>query len=56
MTDAGVPQQLADVVVQLELMAARGEEALEGNDVKEVTGRPPISFDEFARKNKSVWE
>lgn len=56
LTDAGMPQHYADFLTSLELIAARGEEAWEGNDVEKVTGKPPISFDEFAKSKKAAWE
>ncbi|GME28178.1 putative ergot alkaloid biosynthetic protein a protein [Neofusicoccum parvum] len=55
LTDAGLPQHYADFLTSLEVMAAKNLEALEGNDVEKVTGRPPQSFDTFAEKNKAAW-
>ncbi|OJD29741.1 agroclavine dehydrogenase [Diplodia corticola] len=52
----GLPDHYADFLTELELTAARGGEAYEGNEVEKVTGRPPQTFDEFARKNKAKWD
>ncbi|OMP83221.1 putative oxidoreductase yesF [Diplodia seriata] len=52
----GMAEHFADFLTELELMAARGEEAHEGNDVEKVTGRRPQSFDDFARKNRAAWD
>ncbi|KAB2573232.1 Agroclavine dehydrogenase [Lasiodiplodia theobromae] len=51
----GMAEHFADFVTELELMTSRGEEEFEGNDVEKVTGRPPQSFDEFARRNRAAW-
>lgn len=51
----GMAEHFADFVTELELMTSRGEEEFEGNDVEKVTGKPPQSFDEFARRNRAAW-
>jgi hypothetical protein len=47
---------MSSFLTNLEIMAAEGKEAWEGNDVQLVTGRKPMSFDAFVQKNKQVWE
>lgn len=54
--DAGLPAHMAGFLTNLETMAAEGKEAWEGNDVETVTGKMAVSFDDFAEKNKQVWE
>jgi len=55
MKDAGVPEAMAKFLTGLEIMAAEGREAWQGNDVVVVTGEKAISFDEFVEANKQVW-
>ncbi|TIA48117.1 NAD(P)-binding protein, partial [Aureobasidium pullulans] len=54
--DVGLPLHMSSFLTNLEMMAAEGKEAWEGNDVELVTGRKPMSFDAFVQKNKQVWE
>lgn len=55
MKTAGLPEHMAVFLTGLEVMAAQGKEAWQGNDVQLVTGKNPISFDEFVAANKQVW-
>jgi festuclavine dehydrogenase len=55
MKDAGVPEAMAKFLTGLEIMAAEGREAWQGNDVEVVTGEKAISFDEFVEANKQGW-
>ncbi|KAI4839190.1 NAD(P)-binding protein [Aureobasidium sp. EXF-8845] len=55
MMDAGVPEAMAKFLTGLEIMAAEGREAWQGNDVELVTGGKATSFDEFVEANKQVW-
>ena len=52
---AGLPENMAKVLTGLEVMAAKGKEAWQGNDVELVTGKKAISFDEFVAANKGAW-
>ncbi|THW86715.1 NAD(P)-binding protein [Aureobasidium pullulans] len=54
--DVGLPSHMSSFLTNLEIMAAEGKEAWEGNDVQLVTGRKPISFDAFVQNNKQVWD
>lgn len=47
---------MSSFLTNLEIMAAEGKEAWEGNDVELVAGRKPMSFDAFVQNNKQVWE
>jgi hypothetical protein len=55
MVDAGVPGAMAKFLTGLEIMAAEGREAWQGNDVELITGGKAISFDKFVEANKQVW-
>jgi festuclavine dehydrogenase len=55
MVDAGVPEAMAKFLTGLEIMAAEGREAWQGNDVELITGEKAISFDKFVEANKQVW-
>jgi festuclavine dehydrogenase len=55
MRDAGLPEEMAKFLSGLEVMAAEGKEAWQGNDVELVTGTKAISFDEFVVANKQAW-
>ena len=55
MKDAGVQEDMANFLIGLDIMAAEGREAWEGNDVELVTGKKAISFDEFVVANKQAW-
>jgi festuclavine dehydrogenase len=55
MMDAGVPEAMAKFLTGLEIMAAEGREAWQGNDVELVTGEEATSFDEFVEANKQAW-
>ncbi|THX58310.1 NAD(P)-binding protein [Aureobasidium pullulans] len=54
--DVGLPPHMSSFLTNLEIMAAEGKEAWEGNDVELVTGKKPMSFDAFVQKNKQAWE
>lgn len=55
MKDAGLPEHMAKFLTGLEIMAAEGKEAWQGNDVELVTEMKAISFDEFVVANKQAW-
>jgi festuclavine dehydrogenase len=55
MRDAGLPEEMANFLTGLEVMAAEGKETWQGNDVELVTGKKAISFDEFVVANKQAW-
>ncbi len=56
MTAAGMPDWLADAWDKLSLMIARGGANKVTNDVTEVTGKEPRSFDQFARDHTDAFE
>lgn len=53
---AGLPEAYADLLVDLSRYYATGAGATVKPDVERVTGRNPISFDQFARDHASVWK
>jgi len=55
MESAGLPEHMANFLTGLEVMAAQGKEAWQGNDVELVTGKKAISFDDFVAANKQAW-
>ncbi|KAH0287494.1 NAD(P)-binding protein [Aureobasidium namibiae CBS 147.97] len=55
MKNAGLPEHMAKFLTGLEVMAAQGKEAWQGDDVQLVTGKKAISFDEFVAANKQAW-
>ncbi|KAI4726143.1 NAD(P)-binding protein [Aureobasidium sp. EXF-10728] len=56
MKSAGVPEEMAEFLTGLEIMAKEGREAWQGNDVEIVTGKKAISFDEFVGLNGRAWK
>ena len=55
MLDAGVPGQYADLLVDLERFYRAGKASKVTPDVKKVTGREPMSFDQYARDNAGAF-
>ncbi len=39
----------------LETQSANGSEARLNDNVKQITGKDPVTFDTFAQENKAVW-
>ncbi|CAD0110889.1 unnamed protein product [Aureobasidium uvarum] len=56
MMDAGVPEEMAKFLTNLEVMAREGRETWQGDDVEVVTGKKAISFDEFVVLNEGAWK
>lgn len=56
MMAAGMPDWLADAWVQLSLMISEGGAEKVTNNVKDVTGKEPRSFDQFARSHAQAFE
>jgi uncharacterized protein YbjT (DUF2867 family) len=52
---AGMPPYLADALFELFAERRNGKEAKVWPDAEALLGRPPTSFDEFARRNTSVF-
>jgi hypothetical protein len=52
----GLPEHLAKLLTSLEVSAANGMEDRMNDAVEQVTGRPPQSFDDFARQHISSWQ
>ncbi|KIW93558.1 uncharacterized protein Z519_06163 [Cladophialophora bantiana CBS 173.52] len=53
--EAGCPEHYAALLTLLETMTAQGTEERMNNDVEKVTGRPPITFDDWVQVHKSIW-
>ena len=56
MTAAGMPDWLADAWDKLSLMISQGGANMVTNNVKEVTGQEPRSFDEFAGEHAKAFK
>jgi uncharacterized protein YbjT (DUF2867 family) len=52
----GLPESAAKFMAFLYSVVRNGWAAGVTNDVQQVTGRPPLSFEEFARLNAAVWK
>ncbi|AOP35378.1 nucleoside-diphosphate sugar epimerase [Leptospira tipperaryensis] len=52
---AGVSEDYSNVLVYIAGLLKEGHVAAISNDVKEITGKDPISFDQYANDNKKVW-
>jgi uncharacterized protein YbjT (DUF2867 family) len=52
---AGVPARYGEVLRMLTETIASGHGSRPNNDVQNVTGRPPISFADFARRTAQAW-
>ena len=52
---AGVPAEYGEVLRKLTETIASGHGSRPNNDVRNVTGIPPISFAEFARRTVNAW-
>lgn len=53
---AGVSDYYARFLTRLEVLASQNFEKAMNDEVLQVTGHPPKSFEEFAKENKAVWE
>jgi hypothetical protein len=56
MLGAGVPEDYAAILRMLTSTVASGNGSRPNSDVQTVTGRPAISFAEFAAKAAPVWK
>jgi hypothetical protein len=56
MLGAGVPEDYAAILRLLTSTVASGNGSRPNSDVQTVTGRPPISFAEFAAKAAPAWK
>ena len=52
---AGVPTEYSEMLRMLTETVASGHGSRPNNDVHNVTGRPPISFADFARRTAQAW-
>ena len=54
----GMPEDFSSMLAGMDTAILNGSENRLSDDVLRVTGRPPISFEYFARKNKNsaVWK
>jgi hypothetical protein len=52
---AGMPQYSADALDELFAERRRGKEAQVWPDFEAIVGRPPTSFDEFARRHAAIF-
>ncbi|WNG57724.1 NAD(P)H-binding protein [Archangium gephyra] len=55
MMGAGIPEQYARLLAGLDESIRQGREARVTDTVSRVTGRPPRSFEDFAREHASFW-
>lgn len=55
MTSSGIPEGYADALLDLNRSYREGHAARVTNDIKQVTGRDPISFDQYARENAGAF-
>ncbi|PJZ68816.1 nucleoside-diphosphate sugar epimerase [Leptospira perolatii] len=55
LVSAGVPEDYSDFLVYIAGMLKEGYVAPVLNSVKEITGKDPISFEEYAKEYKKVW-
>ncbi len=55
-THLGMPPSMIAVTTVLHTTARLGLAAFETDDVRAVTGRAPITFAEFARRERAVWQ
>ncbi|PVH69616.1 NAD(P)-binding protein [Cadophora sp. DSE1049] len=56
MATFGIPDEYAKALAAMERMIKEGKEERSNDIVLEVTGRRAISFKEFARRNRGLWE
>ncbi|KAK2462629.1 hypothetical protein APHAL10511_005362 [Amanita phalloides] len=52
----GLEQGLAQLLAWLEDESAKGAEVRFSDAVEKVTGRPSLTFDAFAQRNKAIWQ
>ncbi len=52
---AGVPPYIADALAELFAERRKGKEANVSPAVQMILGRPPVSFDEFAKRNAAIF-
>ena len=52
----GLPDWAAGFLASLEAMTAKGMEDRTGDEVKEVTGKAPQTFDDWIQENKAMWQ
>jgi len=51
----GMPESAAQYLAQLESLVRKGLMAAITDDIREVTGRAPVSFKEFAQRSADIW-
>lgn len=55
LTSHGLPDFFAQFLAYIEAATANGAEERTNDVVERLAGRPPKTFDAFARENKEVW-
>ena len=55
LTSRGVPDHTAGMLAELDIGIKNGMENRLNDTVLKVTGRPPMTYREFAEKNKDAW-
>ncbi len=55
MTGMGVPGSYVERLLELYRYIREGRAAVTSTSVKDVTGREPVTFDQFAREHAAVW-
>ena len=59
MISIGHPEHFGDFIVFLDTFTKDQKEVREGkprDDVEKLTGKKPITFDEWLKENKAVWQ
>ena len=54
--DAGLPEHIAELLGFLEDVTAQGVEERTSDAVEKLTGRKPVTFDEFVKENAGLWK
>jgi hypothetical protein len=52
---AGMPEWSSDALVDLQRLYREGKASMVTDDVERLTGRAPITFDQFARDYAFAW-
>ena len=55
LTSRGVPDYVSKMLAQMDIGIKGGMEERLNNTVREVTGKDPMTFREFAEKSKAAW-
>jgi uncharacterized protein YbjT (DUF2867 family) len=55
MAAAGLPAAFVETLLEADAMVRRGEEDRVTSEVRDLTGRPPITFEQFVSDHRSEW-